>query len=262
MYDEIKCDMPLPDGYNCPGTFQTNNLENTLSCYRITSHGRLVQDTDGWFENQRLETPRDLDHHGMVHFYDLENMTEHPDDRTTWTWHEYDAKFTDGVCVEIALSQPREVEDQLVPTTDAEHRTPRQTHGVPRPEGVQYPPPPPRPPRPQEPAQHQTLMDETKEQLENANSYFRRKAAEVATDEQAISLLTDVFYPETTINIEHVDTRRSGIALAKLTAAAFCEIGARSIYITEAGQRFVKSLETRPQPDIIPEAPETHNQEP
>ena len=249
MYDEIKCDMPLPDGYNSPGTFQTKNLDNTLSSYRITLEGRLVQDTEGWFENQRLETPRDLHHHGTVHFYHLEDTTEQPDNWTRWTWHEYDAKFTDGVCLEIALSQRREAGAQMAPTTDDERRIPRETHGVPRPEGVKFPPPPPRPPRPQEPAEHQTLMDETKEQLENANSYFRRKADEVATDEQAISLLTELFYPETTINIEHMDTRHSGIALAKLTAAAFCEIDAKSIYITEAGQRFVKSLETRPQPD-------------
>ena len=82
-----------------------------------------------------------------------------------------------------------------------------------------------------------------KDRLDNANRYFRRKAAEVLGDEGALGLLSQVFHPEILVEISDLDTGRSGLALAKLTGAGFCEIGAKVIYITEAGQKFVQSLQ-------------------
>ena len=97
-------------------------------------------------------------------------------------------------------------------------------------------------------AKEKESPEDLRNRLENANSYFRRKAAEVLNDQSAMGLLTQVFHPETIVEIDDLDTGRSGLALAKLTGAGFCEIGAKIIYITEAGQRFVQSIgeETSP----------------
>ena len=77
--------------------------------------------------------------------------------------------------------------------------------------------------------------------LDNANRHFKWKAAEVFGDEDAIRLLARL-YQSINIELEEFDTCQHGMALAKLTAANFCEIGAEVIYITEAGQRFVEAL--------------------
>lgn len=79
------------------------------------------------------------------------------------------------------------------------------------------------------------------QRLENANSHFRRKAAAVLGDDDAIWLLSTL-YQTSSIEIVEVDTLKYGIALAKLTAANFCEVGANVIYITEAGQNFIESI--------------------
>ncbi len=90
-----------------------------------------------------------------------------------------------------------------------------------------------------------TLVDDSTEdlrrRLENANSHFRRKAASVLGDDDAIWLLSTL-YQTSSIEIVEVDTCKYGIGLAKLTAANFCEIGANVVYITEAGQNFIKSI--------------------
>ena len=81
-----------------------------------------------------------------------------------------------------------------------------------------------------------------RQRLDNANRHFRRKAAEVLADEDAVRLLADL-YQSVNIALDEFDTCERGFALAKLTAANFCEVGARVIYITEAGQRFIEALD-------------------
>ena len=81
-----------------------------------------------------------------------------------------------------------------------------------------------------------------RERLANANDYFRKKASEVLTDESALGLLTSI-YEGVVVEIVDFDFCNNGMALAKLTAANFAEIGANVIYITEAGQRFINSIE-------------------
>ena len=49
-------------------------------------------------------------------------------------------------------------------------------------------------------------------------------------------------YSHVVIGTEQFDFCRNGRALAKLTAANFCEIGANSVYITEPGQNFVDNI--------------------
>ena len=79
------------------------------------------------------------------------------------------------------------------------------------------------------------------QRLDNANRHFRRKAAEVLADEDAVCLLADM-YESINIVFDDFDACEHGVALARLAAANFCEIGARGIYITEAGQRFIEAL--------------------
>lgn len=77
--------------------------------------------------------------------------------------------------------------------------------------------------------------------LDNANDYFRRKASEVLNDEAALKLLA-ALYQLGVIEISEIDWCESGIPVAKLTAANFCQIGAKVVYVTESGQRFIESI--------------------
>lgn len=79
MFDDVKCEVPLPDGYNGEW-FQTKDFEcSMLDKYVIRADGRL------------LRYDEDTNFHGILNFYDLKNGV----------WHEYNAKFTDGKLIEI-----------------------------------------------------------------------------------------------------------------------------------------------------------------
>ena len=80
-----------------------------------------------------------------------------------------------------------------------------------------------------------------RQRLENANAYFRWKAAEVFEDESAVRLLAKL-YESVIIEFSDFDSCEDGVSLAKLTAAAFCEFSSTGIYITESGQRFIESI--------------------
>ena len=83
--------------------------------------------------------------------------------------------------------------------------------------------------------------DTLQQRLANANDHFRRKASEVLNDEAAMDLLATM-YRDIVVDISSFDSCENGIPLAKLAAANFCEVGAKVIYITEAGQLFIDSL--------------------
>lgn len=78
--------------------------------------------------------------------------------------------------------------------------------------------------------------------LDNVNNHFRRNAGAVFNDEAALMLLARM-YRDFVVQIADFDSGKNGIPLAKLTAANFCEIGENVIYITEAGQKFIASIE-------------------
>ena len=80
-----------------------------------------------------------------------------------------------------------------------------------------------------------------RQRLDNANNHFRKKAAAVFGDGDAVRLLAQL-YQTVVVDIADFDARKDSVSLAKLTAANFCEIGAKSIYITEAGQNFIDAL--------------------
>lgn len=94
---------------------------------------------------------------------------------------------------------------------------------------------------------HADVPDETEElriRLNNANTYFSRMAADVFGDEDSVQLLLEL-YQKTSFRLSEFDTSRHGIALARLAAAHFCEVGAKLIYITEAGQNFIEWLDEK-----------------
>ena len=92
--DYIRCDYPLPDGYE-GHEFQTKDTpRQSLEQYTITAAGRLMLDPFAWFQGEPgfegPPAPRDQNYHGMLRFYC--HAAE---------WHEYIAKFTDGQLVAI-----------------------------------------------------------------------------------------------------------------------------------------------------------------
>ena len=106
------------------------------------------------------------------------------------------------------------------------------TIAMPRPSPARSPP---------APAKQTTREQNLRQRLNSANAYFRRKAAEVLTDDDALRLMA-VLYQEAVIDLEYFHDGESGVALAKLAAAGFCEIGVTAVWITDAGHRFTASL--------------------
>ena len=100
MFDDIICDMPLPDGYNTDrkATFQTKDLDRNLDTLRITSGGRLMLEKK---LGEEEPNPRETGYTGTLNFYDIEGQVN--DGESHWIWHEYRAQFQDGRCGEIEL---------------------------------------------------------------------------------------------------------------------------------------------------------------
>jgi hypothetical protein len=102
LFDTLHCDHALPDGCTeCD--FQTKSLACVLDTYRLSAAGRLL-----------LANGQDTGFHGVLRFYTRS---------ATGTWHEYEAKFTDGAL------------QHLVPVANAAYS----------PEGMALPPPPAQP---------------------------------------------------------------------------------------------------------------------
>jgi hypothetical protein len=112
MYDYLICEMPLPEQPLAPQSraFQTKDLECLLERYTITAAGRLIHHAVRYAEVPLSERPYpefsfigcmravptgdiDTNFHGMLEFYTY-------DSRTKESWS-YEAKFTDGQCVDI-----------------------------------------------------------------------------------------------------------------------------------------------------------------
>jgi hypothetical protein len=88
MFDYVKSEVPLPDGYS--GICQTKDFECPyLETYMIRADGRLIHQ------------PGDPKGRGDTNFHGILNFYAYEDDKA---WHEYDAKFTDGQLVGVALS--------------------------------------------------------------------------------------------------------------------------------------------------------------
>ena len=107
FFDDIYCDMPLPDGHVPKRGLQTKSLDDPqMRKYRITVAGRLVR--------QFTAPDEDFDcgYHGIINFYDYDKPPGDPKfGYDASYWHEYNAKFTDGKCVGITLVTPEVTAD-------------------------------------------------------------------------------------------------------------------------------------------------------
>lgn len=91
LFDDVRCDVPLPDGFEGGrwGQFQTKTFpEPYMEKYTITREGRLLH------QPSLKHEPTDTNYHGILNFYGGDTEGE---------WREYNAKFTDGQLVDIAL---------------------------------------------------------------------------------------------------------------------------------------------------------------
>lgn len=107
MYDDLICEMALPDGFTHTSNFQTKSLDNALERYIITAEGELWCEPYTWVEAESNDRePERIPYHGWISFYTgffAPYDREKPKARLR-VWLEYDAKFTDGKCVEIQVN--------------------------------------------------------------------------------------------------------------------------------------------------------------
>lgn len=82
---------------------------------------------------------------------------------------------------------------------------------------------------------------EMQDRLDRANRYFRLKAAEVLGSETAKGLLLELAKRQT-IPYEEISTSETGVGLARLSAAGFCDLWQGRFTITDAGIKFVAEL--------------------
>ena len=120
MYDDIKCEYPLPDRQVQNKIFQTKSLQNNFDSYTITKEGRLIwhkyiyetvpEEKRPYYGKPEWDNPLmqlygstksipvgdiDMLHHGIVGFYTF--ITDGQKEK----WFEYEAKFIDGQVVNI-----------------------------------------------------------------------------------------------------------------------------------------------------------------
>ena len=132
MFDYIRCEVPLPDGWKGPGDngLQTKQFECEMITHVITKEGRLMFDRGSWeaIPKEKRPFPKandedirslagsmkwipkyvDSNYHGYVHFGGLEVVGRKPKDQKGWEApiyrkHDYKAKFTDGQLEGIEL---------------------------------------------------------------------------------------------------------------------------------------------------------------
>ena len=79
--------------------------------------------------------------------------------------------------------------------------------------------------------------------LRQVNQYFKIKAGDVLSDESCVKFLANL-YQANAMAYEEIDINEKSLALAKLAAAGFAELGELKFQITESGCRFIDSLTT------------------
>lgn len=86
MFDEIRCDAPLPDGYDADGVwFQSKSFPDCGLCrYAITKAGRLLDAANN-----------DLEPEGYLNFYTNDPPQDDSGGRAS-LWREYRAHFVAG----------------------------------------------------------------------------------------------------------------------------------------------------------------------
>ena len=139
MFDKIRCEQPLPDGWQPAEPMQTKDFDCELVEYVITADGRLLCDRGQPKElpTEYLEYPAAFSHFneiadsrsdreakmmdtgfdGTVHFggwevigyessnIDARHTTLGPRGKPIYKTHDYRAKFVGGRLVEIAMGE-------------------------------------------------------------------------------------------------------------------------------------------------------------
>ena len=92
MFDNVKCEVPLPDGWDA-GDLQTKHFGCESDLYTITRDGRLTRRYASDLQDMPERNSKcDVNYHGIFRFYGTDREKK---------WHEYAAKFTDGQLVKI-----------------------------------------------------------------------------------------------------------------------------------------------------------------
>jgi hypothetical protein len=129
LFDEVRCEYPLPDPAHQNLLFQTKDLEKGLEQYLITRRGRLVRTRSDWL------TPRERRDACPIHqdlrIYD--SVEVGPDERE---WVEYVFRFTEGKVTRVRRSKDRhryrvgrsdsQSEPRLEPGLDPRRPTPEE----------------------------------------------------------------------------------------------------------------------------------------
>jgi hypothetical protein len=137
MFDNIKCEKELPLNDEIKSLdvkwneviFQTKDLDNCLSDYRITQDGQLVEEVvekeyiyyteeerkklKSWnfIKDQKIikEYSKDVNYHGTIRFYELFDLSEEED-----IWVEFDAHFVYGKLDKIELANTQKHESRKI----------------------------------------------------------------------------------------------------------------------------------------------------
>lgn len=132
MFDHVRCEVPLPDGFT--GAMQTKDFDCVLGTLLIRADGRLMIQECDWEEVPLEERPNpvipflgsrrainkrwhDLDFHGDFRFHGSEGVGG--------KWHEYAARFTHGTLESIDV-----VPKDSYPQSDASARARKAQHST------------------------------------------------------------------------------------------------------------------------------------
>lgn len=100
LFDEVRCEYPLPNAAHQGLLFQTKDLDNILAEYRITRRGRLVRTKGGWFAETRRRLSCPI-HQDLRIYTSVEVGSEEHE------WVEYVFRFTEGRVTRVRRSRDR-----------------------------------------------------------------------------------------------------------------------------------------------------------
>jgi hypothetical protein len=100
LYDEVRCEYPLPNPSHQALLFQTKDLENLLDLYLVTRRGRLVRKKTGLLEPRSCHVLCPIHQDLRIHTSVEVGPEEHE-------WVEYVLRFTEGRVTKVRRSRDR-----------------------------------------------------------------------------------------------------------------------------------------------------------
>ena len=101
MFDNLKCEYPLPRPEFQDREFQTKSFEREMKQYTITSDGRLTclgGEWQGWTLVKGTERVDEVKFDGDVYFYDFVDRSV---PQNQWQWIEFRARFQNGILEQL-----------------------------------------------------------------------------------------------------------------------------------------------------------------